>query len=389
MPDRGLPARRLLSLVLAAIACVPLASAAVPAGELEVVASNLDNPRKLFIAADGAIYVAQAGRGGRDKCLGTGANRACIGLTGSIARIANGVTKRVLTGLWSGASPDGRRAQGPADTVVRGGLYYVLLQDATIDARGANSLGPDGAVAGDLISSPPGRASPAVIVNLAAFEAARNPDRGAGSNARVGSPPLDSNPYAFAEYRGGFAVVDAGGNDLLWIGPKGGVSVLAVFPPRAVALSRAVAKQIGRPGVSSIPVQAVPSSVAVGPDGALYVGELTGVPFKRGMARIWRVTRGGTKTLYATGFTNISDLAFDGDDLLVLEIAANGLLDPSSPGALIRRRARTDAARSLRARGWSRPPGSQSGTTGSTSRTTASRRVSGPGPHGELVRLPR
>jgi hypothetical protein len=40
--------------------------------------------------------------------------------------------------------------------------------------------------------------------------------------------------------------------------------------------------------------------------------------------------------VYAAGFTNISDLAFAGRDLLVLELASKGLLDPTSPGALIR-----------------------------------------------------
>jgi hypothetical protein len=83
-------------------------------------------------------------------------------------------------------------------------------------------------------------------------------------------------------------------------------------------------------------VQSVPSSVAVGPDGALYVGELTGVPFKPGTARIWRIVPGKKPSLYASGFTNISDIAFDGSNLLVLELAVKGLLAPPSPGALIR-----------------------------------------------------
>jgi hypothetical protein len=104
-----------------------------------------------------------------------------------------------------------------------------------------------------------------------------------------------------------------------------------------VRLSRADGKKIGaQPTMTSIAVQSVPSSVAVGPDGALYVGELTGVPFKPGAARVWRVVPGKRPTVYATGFTNISDLVFDGRDLLVLEISTRGLLAGRSPGALIR-----------------------------------------------------
>ena len=41
-----------------------------------------------------------------------------------------------------------------------------------------------------------------------------------------------------------------------------------------------------------LPAEAVPTSVAIGPDGAYYVGELTGFPFTPGASRIWRVDRG-------------------------------------------------------------------------------------------------
>jgi hypothetical protein len=324
------------SLLSGAFAVLALFSGAQSA-PLKVVATDLNNPRKMFVGSDGAVYVVEAGTGGRDKCLGTGSSATCIGLTGSITRIAKGAQKRVVTGLWSGALPDGRRAQGPAAVIVRQGTYYVLLQNGTIDSRGVNALGPDGANAGDLISTPAGKAVPAVLFNFAAFEAARNPDHGAGPGAKFGNPAIDSDPYAFAAYRGGYAVADAAGNDLLWISPKGTVSVLAVFPTQTVKLTDAMRKTIRAPRtMTAISVQSVPSSVVAGPDGALYVGELTGVPFKPGTARIWRIAPGKKPALYASGFTNISDIAFDGKNLLVLELAVKGLLAPPSPGALIR-----------------------------------------------------
>src|SRR4029079_4743308 len=119
--------------------------------------------------------------------------------------------------------------------------------------------------------------------------------------------------------------------------PNGKVSVLAVFPTQRLKLTRAIGKLIGAPpSMRSITVQSVPSTVAVGPDGALYVGELTGVPFAPGSARVWRIVPGRRPTVYASGFTNISDLASAGRDLLVLELSTKGLLAGRSPGALVR-----------------------------------------------------
>lgn len=100
-----------------------------------------------------------------------------------------------------------------------------------------------------------------------------------------------------------------------------------------------------QPAGTKMPAQAVPTSVTLGPDGAYYVGELTGFPFVPGIARVWRVVPGQTPEVYASGFTNIDGLTFDANgNLLVLEIAKNGLMavqaappgDPAGAGALIR-----------------------------------------------------
>ncbi|MFN2486783.1 MAG: ScyD/ScyE family protein [Acidimicrobiia bacterium] len=68
------------------------------------------------------------------------------------------------------------------------------------------------------------------IVDLAAFEAANNPDKG----------EVDSNPYGLATdpvravSSKWTLVTDAGGNDLLSVSNAGNVGVVAVFPDRAV-----------------------------------------------------------------------------------------------------------------------------------------------------------
>jgi hypothetical protein len=355
---------------------------------LKVVATNLNNPRKLFLAGDGAVYVVEAGKGGNDKCFGTGPEAICVGLSGSVTRIENGVQRRVVTGLVSWAMRSGQRALGPAAVLVRGDTYHVLLDDDTVRSDGTNALGPNGTTAGDLISTRAGKATRKVIANFAAFEAAHNPDHGAGSGPKLGNPPIDSDPYAFVPYRGGFAVVDAGANDLLWVSPKGTISVLAVFPTQTAKLTKAAAKRIGAPpSMTSIAVQSVPSCVAVGPDGALYVGELTARPYPRRMARIWRVLPGQKPVLYAAGFTNISDLAFEGKNLLVLEIADKGLYDPKSTGALIR--VAPDGKRTvLASAGLVNPTGLAVGQGSIYVSNYGVFPGVGPGRHGEVVSMP-
>ena len=83
-------------------------------------------------------------------------------------------------------------------------------------------------------------------------------------------------------------------------------------------------------------MQAVPTGVVKGPDGALYMSQLTGFPFPIGGANVYpRRPAHGRGVEYATGFTNIMDLDFGRDGTLyVLEIDADSLLGPSTDGAL-------------------------------------------------------
>jgi len=80
-------------------------------------------------------------------------------------------------------------------------------------------------------------------------------------------------------------------------------------------------------------MEPVPTTVTMGPDGAYYVGELTGFPFPVGGARIYRVVPGSAPEVYAEGFTNIIDIAFGPDgSLYVVEFNAKGLLQAEGPG---------------------------------------------------------
>jgi hypothetical protein len=321
---------RRLRLVLALVAAMAAALAAGPAaarpseGDLKIVAEGLSNPRGLDIGPRGEIYVAEAGRGGPgpDCIVGPEGEQQCAGSTGAISRIHHGEVKRLLTGLPSLADPaTGEGATGPHDVDLRrhsGGADFVVGLGANPAARA--QLGELGPRFGWLYRvSRFGHVRP--VADIAGYEASANPD---------GSEVPDSNPYSVLNRHGKSFVVDAGGNSLLRVGRSGRISTLAVFEPRLVPAP---------PGFPEpeLPMDAVPTSVVRGPDGALYVSQLTGFPFPVGGARIYRVEPGGEPEIYAEGFTNVTGLDFGPDGrLYVVEFAANGILSGDPAGALYR-----------------------------------------------------
>jgi hypothetical protein len=287
-----------------------------------VVASGLDNPRGLGFARDGSLYVAEAGTGGSAPCLaGPEGDEVCFGTSGAVTKVSHGHQYRVLSGLPSIAAPDGSQAIGPSDVTFQDGRLVFTV-----------GLGADPAVRAGLPASgrnhgwllrQSGHQHVSRIADIAGFEARNNPDGGVP----------DSNPNSVLATSSGYVVADAGGNSLLRVSSKGKISTIAVFPDTMVDAP----PFLGLPPGTRIPMQAVPTSVVRGPDGAYYVGQLTGFPFVPGAAKVYRVVPGHAPKVVASGFTNVIDLAFDRHgSLYVLEIFANGLLSGDPTGALIK-----------------------------------------------------
>jgi hypothetical protein len=217
-----------------------------------------------------------------------------------------------------------------ADVQTVNGRIYAVIQNSNIDPMtGEQTYGSGGALLGDLISAPLSGGPATPVASLGPYEAVNNPDGGAGQGP--GDPPIDSDPYGVVAYNGGLAVADAAGNDILFVNAAGQISTLAVLP------------LIPEPtDGGTVMAQAVPTSLAVGPDGALYVGELGGAAGNDvGDVNVYRIVPGQAPTVYASGLTMIGGIAFDqAGRLLVLEIDTAGINDPSTglpaPGALIR-----------------------------------------------------
>jgi hypothetical protein len=196
---------------------------------------------------------------------------------------------------------------GPADLSFHGMVAYVQIGFGGDPAQRA-LLGDAGALFGWLLQiDPNGRYRP--LVDIANHETLNNPYGG----------PIDSNPYGVLALPGRRIIADAGANALIESAANGRTRTLAVLPP---------AQPGGR--------DPVPTSVAEGPDGALYVSQLTGFPFWRGTASVFRLATDGSSTeVYSSGFTAVVDLAVADDlTLYVLEIASGQVapFPPPSPG---------------------------------------------------------
>ncbi|WP_327358889.1 ScyD/ScyE family protein [Streptomyces sp. NBC_01304] len=281
------------------------------------VATGLDNPHGLAFSADGSLYVAEGGVGGAGPCFpGAQADLECFGTSGAITKISGGSQRRVVTGLPSIAAPDGARAIGPSDVTVVGGVPMFTAGLAVAPAK-RDTLPAAGRNIGWLLASVEGRVTR--VADIAGHAAKTDPDGG--------------NPNSVTFTENGAAVVDAAGNTLVRVAPRGRVSTVAKFPSQEVDAPPST----GTPPGTKITSQAVPTAVVAGPDGAYYVSQLTGFPFPVGKAGVFRVVPGQEPTVVATGFSTVIDLAFDRDgSLYVLELAHNGMLSGDPSGALIK-----------------------------------------------------
>lgn len=296
-------------------------------GGYPVVAAGLNNPRGLYFDGDGNLYIAEAGYGGDgsdNRCFAGPEGTVCYGDTGGVSMVAlDGTQTRIISNMPSLANPISRTGGvGPHDVwfneAGQGLVVTGLGADPAIRASDG-PLGEDGMGFGRLVQVNSDN-SWTLRADIAAHEAMSDV-----------IPPPDSNPWRLIQGPMGLLVTDAGANTLVSIDmTDNSVDTMAVFANRMM--------EFPPNSGSIIPMNSVPTGLAVGPNDGYLVGELTGFPFPQGGARVYWVSSDGmTQTLYAEGFTNIVDIVYNVDNgyLYVLEIDSNGLAAEGGTGRVI------------------------------------------------------
>ncbi|MEH1948509.1 MAG: ScyD/ScyE family protein [Nostoc sp.] len=345
----------------AAICGIPSAQAAT----LTTIVDGISNARGSSFGPDGSLYVAEPGIGGNGNCQpspSTLFQPICAGNSGSLVKVStNGTKQRLLNNFQSLAEqPTGNQGAGIQDIQFdsKGNAYlltgfagYPGNRDlATLNLGSQSPLPPQ-----QLATFPPSTPDKVLntpllaqlskvdlntgaltsIFDFAKNEITKNPDKG----------DVVTNPYDLTVNGDSAYVVDGGGNTAYKIKLDGSKSQAIAIPKNTINKSDLPPGLQLPPGLleelpgGKIAIQSVPTGGAIGPDGALYVGEYTGFPYPEGKSRIFRIGDDLKPEVFLDGFTHITDLTFDDKgDLLVLQFSDTSQLGgdiTNLPGSLI------------------------------------------------------
>lgn len=278
-----------------------------------VVVRGLNNPRQISVTP-GGLLVAEAGAGG-SQCYPVDSNGdlQCAGNTGSISWVPFPWASRLaepiplVTGLPSFSSPGGLEAFGPSGVAAAGFGKFFFAEPGTppvpappgsVDTTNLQKL---------MLTSLPGASQ--AVADLGAFQAANNFDQ----------EGPESNPYAVLKLPGQVLIADAGANDVVRY-RDGQLSLFKLIPNL----------QTGRcagPPQDNVGCDSVPTSLALGPDGNVYVGCLYSDP---GTAQVYVLDPNTARVIrQITGLTAVNGVAVGEDgsvyvSQLFTQFGANG-----------------------------------------------------------------
>jgi hypothetical protein len=266
------------------------AAGVLPAG-VEVVAAGLTNPRGFAWGPDGSLYLALAGSGGETRIEVAEGITFEIGLSSSVATVADGCATPVASGLVSAYWVEPGWVWGAMDVAFLADDLYVLVSGA-----GPSWLSP---------SSFSGvfRLNEDSTMTLVADVTSWLPD-----NPPAFIPPdYGSDGSLFDLEAAGDALLlsEAVGGQLLRVTPAGEITSLADLSEGHM----------------------VPTGIAVDGEGNAFVGFETTPPWPDGASKVVKVTPDGTVSDEWTGLTAVTDVAIGPDGTLYAAEMATGNLD--------------------------------------------------------------
>ncbi|MEZ4671848.1 MAG: ScyD/ScyE family protein [Anaerolineae bacterium] len=286
--------RKVVWLVLIASMLLGMVSLAAAQDEMTVLASGLNSPRQLFIDQDGTVYIAEAGIGG-DKEGKNLLGSTKFGTTGQITAVTpDGEQTIIISDLVSTDTGFGQ-IYGAGSIVVTDDSYWVAVGDGP----SVEGLEEGQHVAG-VIQVAKDDMAMEQFIDVGAWEAENNPDQNPDD--------LVSNPVDLALAEDGtLYIVDASGNSLISWTAADGLQLVAAWPMEGETA-------------------AVPTAVALAPNGDIVVGFLGGFPFTSSRIEVWG-TDGTLKKTYDKKLNLVTDVLVTADGSIYAVQMASGFGD--------------------------------------------------------------
>jgi plastocyanin len=246
---------------------------------LSVAAGGLTNPLGFTFDSAGRMIVAESGVGGENAASEDvpepiGPYRG--GQTGQISRIESGCPAPLVSSL-SSARGAGGQTLGPADVVVIEDQIYVLQSGG-----GAAHGNPDQPAGIYNVTT----GSPVLVADLGGWLRV-NP---VSTLPELGLDPDGEWAGMAADLDGAsFVVVESNSEQVVRVGLDGSITRIADLSPE----------------------NQTPAAVAIGPDGSIFVGNLSPPPYAPGSAAVIRIDSDGESEVVWSGLTMVTGVAVD------------------------------------------------------------------------------